>query len=62
MLKIPFSEANIKALRYGRFHHPDPRVQVRVEALYLRSPGVTNSESIRRCGSSKASCHRYLHA
>jgi len=28
MLKIAFSEADIKALQYWRFHHPDPRVQV----------------------------------
>jgi hypothetical protein len=28
MLKIPGSEADIEALRYWRFHHPDPRVQM----------------------------------
>jgi transposase len=62
MLKVPFSEADIKALRYWRFQHPDPRVQVRREALYLRSQGVANGESVRLCGISKASFHRYLAA
>jgi transposase len=62
MLKIPFSEANIKALRYWRFPHPDPRVQVGMEALYLRSQGVANGEILRLCGISKASFHRYLAA
>lgn len=62
MLKIPFSEADIKALRYWRFHHPDPRIQVRMEALYLRSQGVANGEILRLCGISKASFHRYLSA
>ena len=62
MLKIPFSEADINALRYWRFHHPDPRVQVRMEAMYLRSQGVANCEILRLCGISKASFHRYLDA
>lgn len=62
MLKITFTEAEIDALRYWRFHHPDPRVQVRMEALYLRSQGMANREIVRLCGISKASFHRYLKA
>ena len=60
MIKITCDEAEIEALRYGRFHHPDPRVQVRLEALYLRSQGVANREIQRLCGISKASFQRYL--
>ena len=62
MIKIPFREADIETLRYWRFHHPDPRVQMRLEALYLRSQGVANGEILRLCGISKASFHRYLAA
>jgi len=62
MRKLPFSAADIEAVRYWRFHHPDPRVQVRLEALYLRSQGVANGEILRLCGISKASFHRYLAA
>ena len=62
MIKIMFSEADIEALRYWRFQHPDPRVQVRMEALYLRSQGVSNGEILRLCGISKASFHRHLKA
>lgn len=62
MIKIPWSEAEINALRYWRFHHPDPRVQVRLEALYLRSQGVATGDIPRLCGISKASFHRYLNA
>jgi transposase len=62
MLKIPFRAADIEALRYWRFHHPAPRVQVRLEALYLRSQRVANGEIVRLCGISKASFHRYLAA
>ena len=62
MIKISYSEADIEALRYWRFQHPDPRVQVRMEALYLRSQTVANGEIRRLCGISKASFHRYLKA
>jgi transposase len=62
MIKIIFTEEDISALRYWRFRHPDPRVQVRMEALYLRSQGVANAEILRLCGISKASFHRYLKA
>jgi transposase len=62
MITINFSAADIEALRYWRFQHPDPRVQVRMEALYLRSQGVANAEILRLCGISKASFHRYLKA
>jgi len=62
MLKIPFSEADIAALQYWRFQHPDPRIQRRMEALYLRSQRVAAREIPRLCGISKASFHRYLQA
>lgn len=62
MIKIKFSEADSEALRYWRFQHPDPRVQVRMEALYLRSQRVANSDILRLCGISKASFHRHLKA
>lgn len=60
MFKLTFSEADVEALRQWRFHHPDPRVQVRMEALYLRSQRVGNRDILRLCGISKASFHRYL--
>jgi len=60
MLKITFSDDERAALRYWRFHYPDPRVQQKMEALYLRSQGVANQEILRLCGISKATFHRYL--
>jgi transposase len=62
MIKISVGEADIEALRDWRFQHPDPRVQVRMEALYLRSQQVAKGDILRLCGISKASCHRSLHA
>ena len=62
MINITFRETDMEALRYWRFHHPDPRIQVRMEAIYLRSQRVANGDIPRLCGISKASFHRYLHA
>jgi transposase len=62
MIKMTCTEAEIAALRHWRFHHPDPRVQMRLEALSLRSHGVPNRDILRLCGISKASFHRYLTA
>jgi transposase len=62
MFKITLSGSDISALQHGRFQHPDPRGQVRLEALYLRSQGVANRAILRLCGISKASFHRYLTA
>lgn len=62
MITLIFNEEDLTALRYWRFQHPDPRVQVRMEALYLRSQGVAKAEILRLCGISKASFHRYLKA
>ena len=62
MIQIEFTQDEVDALRYWRFHHPDPRVQVRLEAIFLRSQGVQNRDILRLCGISKASFHRYLDA
>jgi transposase len=60
MKKITFSQEEIEALRYGRFHHPDHRVQLKMEVLYLKSQGVAKEEILRLCGVSRATFHRYL--
>ena len=62
MIKITCTEVEITALRHWRFHHPDPRIQQRMEALYLRSQGVPNRDILRWCGISTASFPRYLTA
>ena len=50
MITINFSAADIEALRYWRFQHPDPRVQIRMEALYWRSQRMANEDILRLCG------------
>jgi transposase len=62
MIQIEFTQRDVQDLRHERFHHPDSRVQVRMEALFLRSQGIKNSDIRRLCGISKANFHRYLDA
>ncbi|KAM3096667.1 hypothetical protein ACKFKG_10460 [Phormidesmis sp. 146-35] len=40
LIEMSFSEAEIAALHYERFHPPHPRVQRKMEALYLKSQGL----------------------
>src|SRR5436305_14021869 len=40
MLRLTFSEEDIKELDYQRYHHPHPRVQRKMEALLLKAKGL----------------------
>lgn len=62
MDQVEFSTAEREALQYWRFHHPHPRVQLKMEALYLKSQGVAAAEVCRLCGISKPTWYRYLRA
>ena len=61
MDKIEFTTAEREALQYWRFHHPHPRVQRKMEALYLQSQGLAPATSSRLCAISKTTLYRYLH-
>src|SRR5262249_14033469 len=61
MLKLEYSRETIEALRYWRFHHPHPLVQLKMEVVLLRSQGVLNKQIQHICGISKATLYRYLH-
>ena len=62
MLKLECSPEAIEALRYWRFHHPHPLVQLKMEVVLLHSQGVPNELIRPICGISKATLYRYLHA
>ena len=44
MIKIDFSEQDLKTIEHERFNHPIPLVQRRMEVLWLKSPSETVSE------------------
>src|SRR6266436_7417309 len=62
MDKIELTTAEREALHYWRFHHPHPRVQRKMEALYLQSQGLTAEAISRLCAIAKPTFSRYLHA
>lgn len=62
MDQVEFSIAEREALQYWRFHHPHPRVQRKMEVLYLKSQGVSSAEVCRLCAISRPTCARYLRA
>ncbi len=47
MIEINFTEEDIKALNYERYHHPHPHVQRKVEALWLKSQGIKHKDICR---------------
>jgi transposase len=62
MDKIEFTTTERDALHYWRFHHPHPRVQRKMEALYLQSQGLAPEDIWRLCAISKTTFYRYLRA
>ena len=47
MIRIQFTKEEIKALDYERYHLPHPRVQKKMEALWLKSQGLSHGEIAR---------------
>jgi transposase len=60
MIKIEFTPEEIDTLEYERYHHPDPKVQRRMEVLYLKSQKVAHQEICRLCRISKPALVVYL--
>lgn len=60
MLQFTFSSAEIDDLHYERFHHPHPRVQRKMEALYLKSQGYPHWEIAELLRISEPTLLRYL--
>lgn len=60
MIKIDFTEKEIKELQYERFHHPHPRVQAKMEAVLLKSQDIKHSEISKIVGISGNTLRSYL--
>ena len=60
MLRLEFSESDQQALNYERYHHPHPRVQQRMEALWLKSQGIPHHQIARLCCISGNTLRAYL--
>ena len=61
MIAIAFTPAGISHLEHERYHHPDPRVRKRMEALYFKSQGMPHKQIMELCCiSSNATLAKWL--
>ena len=60
MRSFTFSPEVLDALRHERYHHPHPRVQQKMEVLWLKSQGLTHATIARLAHVSRRTVQRYL--
>src|SRR3954466_11086395 len=60
MRTIIFTADDRRALAHYRFHHPEPRVQRKVEVLWLRSLGLGHDRIAAYADVSRRTVQRYL--
>ena len=60
MRDFTFSEEIVAAIRHDRYHHPHPRIQRKMEVLWLKSRGLTHAEIATLADVSPRSVQRYL--
>ncbi|BBO92093.1 hypothetical protein DSCOOX_52730 [Desulfosarcina ovata subsp. ovata] len=60
MIKVEFSEQDLKTIEYERFHHPIPRVQRRMEVLWLKSQGLPRKQIAKISGACDNAVTKYL--
>ena len=60
MIQLEFTEAEVEALNYERYHHPHPRVRRKMEALWLKGQGLPHGEISRLTGICSATLTSYL--
>ena len=60
MITIEFTKEEKQALHHERFHHPHPRVQLKMEAIWLKSQELPHNEICRLTCISKPALCSYL--
>lgn len=60
MINLEFTDAERNLLHYERFHHPHPRVQLKMDVLWLKSQKIPHSEICRLANISGTTLTRYL--
>ena len=57
---ITFTADDRKALAHDRYHHPDPRVQRKMEVLWLKSHDLPHDRIATLAGVSRRTVQRYI--
>ena len=60
MIKVRISEQDLETIKHGRFKHPVPRVQRRMEVLWLKSQGLSHNQVCKLAGVCDKAVTRYL--
>jgi transposase len=60
MRTVAFGPDVLDAIRHERYHHPHPRVQQKMEVLWLKSKGLTHEEIAELADVSRRTVQRYL--
>jgi transposase len=60
MRHFSFTPEVLAAIRHDRYHHPHPRVQQKMEVIWLKSQGCTHEDIARLAAVSRRSVQRYL--
>ena len=60
MIKIYFCKNDIDRLEYERFYNPDPKVQRKCEALFLKSQNIPHKTICKLCRISNVTLAKYL--
>src|SRR5512142_1512402 len=60
MRSITFTADDRRALAHDRYHHPDPRVQRKMEVLWLKSHGLNHDQIAAYADVSRRTVQRYL--
>lgn len=60
MRTLEFSQEVVEEVHHERYHHPHPRVQRKMEVLWLKSQGLTRAEIATLADVSPRSVQRYL--
>src|SRR5262245_49313360 len=60
MRTLLFSPEDLRAIARDRYHHPDPRVQQKMEVLWLKSHQLAHDEIAAYAGVSRRTVQRYL--
>ncbi len=60
MIHVDFTPEQIDTLHQERFHHPHPRVQLKMEAVFLKSQGLPHHDICRLVRISENTLRSYL--
>jgi transposase len=60
MRRFTFTPEILNVLQHERYHHPHPRVQMKMAVLWFKSQGRSHEDIARLAGVSRRSVQRYL--